>query len=238
MQLFYSNQISQDEIILIDQEAIHCAKVLRKSIGDQLNILDGAGTMYTGVIAQIKKKEVILEEIIKAQELNPDRAKPALAVGLLKNSTRMEWLIEKAVEIGVREITLLTCKRSERSKVNIDRLNKIALSAMKQSKQLWLPKLNGPIKMETYLKSVTGSECVIAHYAPDHEELAEQTKVDRTTILIGPEGDFTDDEIKQALDIGCKAVNLGQSRLRTETAGLVAMTIMNNKMHHSNIDKI
>ena len=148
----------------------------------------------------------------------------------------MEWLIEKAVEIGVREITLLNCKRSERSKVNIDRLNKIALSAMKQSKRLWLPRIVGPMKMEQYLKAVDGSTCAIAHYAPDHEDLFELSLSQEATILIGPEGDFTDDEVHQALAAGCKPVNLGTSRLRTETAGLVALTIMNNKLNHSNID--
>ena len=236
MQLFYSYEISDDQIILNDQEAIHCAKVLRKSVGDQLNVLDGAGKRFTGVIADIKKSKVSLTDIELVEESKVGHAKPAIAVGLLKNNTRMEWLIEKAVEIGVREITLLSCKRSERSKVNIDRLNKIALSAMKQSKRLWLPRIVGPMKMEHYLKGVDGFTCAIAHYAPDHEDLFELSLSQVATILIGPEGDFTDDEVRQALAAGCKPVNLGTSRLRTETAGLVALTIMNNKLNHSNID--
>ena len=236
MQLFYSYEISDDQIILNDQEAIHCGKVLRKSVGDQLNVLDGAGKRFTGVIADIKKSKVSLTDIELVEESKVDYAKPAIAVGLLKNNTRMEWLIEKAVEIGVREITLLSCKRSERSKVNIDRLNKIALSAMKQSKRLWLPRIVGPMKMEHYLKGVDGFTCAIAHYAPDHEDLFELSLSQVATILIGPEGDFTDDEVRQALAAGCKPVNLGTSRLRTETAGLVALTIMNNKLNHSNID--
>ena len=236
MQLFYSYEISDDQIILNDQEAIHCAKVLRKSVGDQLNVLNGAGKRFTGVIADIKKSKVSLTDIELVEESKVDYAKPAIAVGLLKNNTRMEWLIEKAVEIGVREITLLNCKRSERSKVNIDRLSKIALSAMKQSKRLWLPRIVGPMKMEHYLKGVDGFTCAIAHYAPDHEDLFELSLSQVATILIGPEGDFTDDEVRQALAAGCKPVNLGTSRLRTETAGLVALTIMNNKLNHSNID--
>ena len=236
MQLFYSYEISDDQIILNDQEAIHCAKVLRKSVGDQLNVLNGAGKRFTGVIADIKKSKVSLTDIELVEESKVGHAKPAIAVGLLKNSTRMEWLIEKAVEIGVREITLLNCKRSERSKVNIDRLSKIALSAMKQSKRLWLPRIVGPMKMELYLKNVDGSTCAIAHYAPDHEDLFELSLSQVATVLIGPEGDFTDDEVHQALAAGCKPVNLGTSRLRTETAGLVALTIMNNKLNHSNID--
>ena len=238
VQLFYSNDISDDQIILNDQEAIHCAKVLRKSVGDQLNILDGAGRRYTAIITDLKKAKVTLSEVILVEESQDDRTKPSIAVGLLKNGTRMEWLIEKAVEIGVNEITLLNCKRSERSKVNMDRLRKIALSALKQSKQLWLPKLTGPIKMGQYLESVTGSECVIAHYAPDHVDLYTISADQSKTIIIGPEGDFTEDELGQALDAGCTPVNLGSSRLRTETAGLVALTMMNNKMSVSNIDKI
>jgi 16S rRNA (uracil1498-N3)-methyltransferase len=238
VQLFFSQDISDNEIILRDQEAIHCAKVLRKSVSDQLNILDGLGRRYTGVIIELKKAKVTLSNILLVEESKDDRAKPSIAVGLLKNSTRMEWLIEKAVEIGVNEITLMNCKRSERSKVNLDRLNKIALSAMKQSKQLWLPKLTGPVKMGEYLKSVTGSDCVIANYAPDHVDLTKVAADESKTIIIGPEGDFTEDEIRQALNVGCKPVNLGVSRLRTETAGLVALTIMNNKMSVSNIDKI
>ncbi len=236
MQLFYSYEISDDQIVLNDQEAIHCAKVLRKSVGDQLNVLDGAGKRFTGVIADIKKSKVSLRDIELVEESRGDRAKPAIAVGLLKNSTRMEWLIEKAVEIGVREITLLNCKRSERSKVNINRLSKIALSAMKQSKRLWLPRIVGPIKLEQYLKDVDGPTCAIAHYAPGHEDLFELSVNQVVTILIGPEGDFTDNEVQQALAAGCKPVNLGTSRLRTETAGLFALTIMNNKMDYSNID--
>jgi len=236
VQLFYSYEISDDQIILNDQEAIHCAKVLRKSVGDQLNVLDGAGKRFTGVIADIKKSKVSLTDIELVEESRGDKAKPAIAVGLLKNSTRMEWLIEKAVEIGVREITLLNCKRSERSKVNINRLSKIALSAMKQSKRLWLPRIVGPIKLEQYLKDVDGPTCAIAHYAPGHEDLFELSVNQVVTILIGPEGDFTDNEVQQALAAGCKPVNLGTSRLRTETAGLFALTIMNNKMDHSNID--
>jgi len=236
VQLFYSKEISDDQIVLNDQEAIHCAKVLRKSIGDQLNVLDGLGRRYTGVISDIKKNKVSLADIMLVEESKNYNAKPALAVGLLKNSTRMEWLIEKAVEIGVREITLLNCLRSERSKVNIDRMTKIALSAMKQSKRLWLPRLVGPIKMVPYLESINGPECAIAHYAPDHDDLFDMELNRDATILIGPEGDFTDGEVHQALDVGCKPVNLGTSRLRTETAGLVALTIMNNKLNHSNID--
>jgi len=236
VQLFYSYEISDDQIVLNDQEAIHCAKVLRKSVGDQLNVLDGAGKRFTGVIADIKKSKVSLRDIELVEESRGDRAKPAIAVGLLKNSTRMEWLIEKAVEIGVREITLLNCKRSERSKVNINRLSKIALSAMKQSKRLWLPRIVGPIKLEQYLKDVDGPTCAIAHYAPGHEDLFELSVNQVVTILIGPEGDFTDNEVQQALAAGCKPVNLGTSRLRTETAGLFALTIMNNKMDYSNID--
>lgn len=238
MQLFYSNDISDDQILLKDQEAIHCAKVLRKSVGDQLNILDGVGKRYTGIITELKKTKVTLSDVLLVEEAEYDRAKPSIAVGLLKNGTRMEWLVEKAVEIGVHKITLLNCKRSERSKVNIDRLRKIAVSALKQSKQLWLPTLVGPIKMGEYLESVSGSDCVIAHYAPDHVDLCDVSSAQSKTIIIGPEGDFTEDELSQALDAGCTAVNLGSSRLRTETAGLVALTIMNNKMCDSNIDKI
>ena len=107
MQLFYSNEISDGQIILSDQEAIHCAKVLRKSVGDQLNILDGAGRRYTAIITDLKKAKVTLSDVLLVEESQDDRVKPSIAVGLLKNGTRMEWLIEKAVEIGVNEITFL-----------------------------------------------------------------------------------------------------------------------------------
>ena len=235
MQLFYSQHIGDNEISLTDQEAIHCSKVLRRKIGDRLNVLDGIGTRYSATISQINKKVVLLNEIaIEEQDLTP-LVLPSISVGVLKNNTRMEWLIEKSIEIGVAEITLLICQRSERSKINVDRLHKIAVSAMKQSKRLWLPQINGPIKLKSYLADIDGSEFNIAHYISGQIDLKDDHDISRTKILIGPEGDFTPDEIKLAIDRGCSTVNLGSSRLRTETAGLFALTTLNNKLSKENI---
>ncbi len=230
MQLFYTQHIEEHQIRLTEQEAIHCSKVLRKKVGDRLNILDGIGTRYSGTINNISKKEVILEEISIEEQLLTPSALPSLSVGVLKNNARMEWLVEKAIEIGVAEINLLICNRCERSKINIDRLHKIAVSAMKQSKRLWLPNISGPVKLKSYLDSIDGRQFYLAHYIDSQADLKDIEDLNRTKILIGPEGDFTDEEVLMAIDVGCTTVNLGSSRLRTETAGLFALTTLNNKL--------
>ncbi len=230
MQLFYTTDFSEDRATLADQEATHCAKVLRHKVGDTIHLLDGQGRMYAAEIATVSKKKVELHQLKVIEEQLEKPVLPRLAFGILKNNTRLEWLIEKAVEIGVRELVPLHCTRSERSKMNRERILKIMVSAMKQSKQLWLPELAEVQRSIPWMESMSGeADCWIAHYRPDNHELNTSSASHGATMLIGPEGDFTDEEVQTAEQSGFEMVNMGSSRLRAETAGIVALTLLNNK---------
>jgi 16S rRNA (uracil1498-N3)-methyltransferase len=230
MQLFYSENISGSYAIIEDQELIHCTKVLRKSMGDTIHLLDGKGKLYECILIEANKKVGKLEivKILKEQkELAP---LPSIAVGVIKNNARMEWLLEKATEIGVSTIYPLICQRSERTNMNMDRMEKILISAMKQSIRLYKPVLMEPMKFADFIASaITGSK-LIAHYDEANKSLGSKNNNSLgTTILIGPEGDFTDEEINLARISNYEMVNLGDSRLRTETAAMVALALLNNK---------
>ncbi len=240
MQLFYSQHIEGSKIYLSDQEAQHCAKVLRNKVGDVINVLDGQGTRYRGVISSSKKSEVIISDSTIVEQQTSRPTLPTLTVGLLKNNTRLEWMIEKAVEIGVARITLVNCKRSERSKVNLVRLAKIMLSAMKQSKRLYLPEIQGVVSFDYCLRDMSSYQMYIAHYRAGQKTLYRQQLSDEKSqgILIGPEGDFTDQEVASAVDSGCIPINLGSARLRTETAAVVSLVALNNKIQHQDIKEV
>lgn len=227
MQIFYSENIRDKEVILEGQEATHCTKVLRKNIGDTIHVIDGKGKMYETTLESSNKKVVSLKiNVVTAEEEVPEPL-PSIAIGLIKNGARFEWFVEKAVEIGVREIYPLYCTRSERSKLNAERINKIIVSAMKQSKRLWKPVLHPVTKLSDL--PWTG-DLYLAHYRSDNEQLRTHLggNVIHKNILIGPEGDFTLQEVEMLEKRGATMVNLGNSRLRTETAGIVALTLMNN----------
>ncbi len=229
MQIFYSEQIDSTHILLADQEAIHCSKVLRKKIGDRIHVIDGKGKLYSATINTITKKAVHLsiDEIVRNEKL--PKHLPTIGIGLIKNSARLEWFIEKAVEIGVKEIYPIYCKRSERSKIKPERINKIIMSAVKQSKRLWIPTLAETKKLD---QIDWVGEAYVGHYSVDHNQLHQElhNAPRRNNIIIGPEGDFTSDEIQFLKKNDGIMVNLGHSRLRTETAGIVALTLMNNKI--------
>lgn len=231
MQLFYTLNI-QDNIALIEgQELTHCTKVLRKSVGDQIYLLDGNGRLYEGILKEANKKIGKLEIVNVIREEPRKKGLPHLGIGVIKNTSRMEWLIEKATEIGVASITPLICQRSERSKVNVERMDKIIVSAMKQSMRLYKPALSEPMKYSEYLNQVAAKQKYIGHYAADNVQLSEVScdSDEEISMLIGPEGDFTESEVVLASQSGYQTVNLGNSRLRTETAGIVALTLLNNK---------
>ncbi len=232
MQLFYTTDIEGDLARLKEEEARHCIQVLRKKRGDKINFIDGLGGFYLAEIIEAHKKECLLK-IEKRQELFGKRPFHLhIAIAPTKNIDRFEWFLEKATEIGVDEITPLICMRSERRKLRLDRLNKILLSATKQSVKAYLPKLNeltkfsGLIKKENY---TDGEQCFIATvYKDGLLHLKDQSKSGiKTTILIGPEGGFSREEIDLALENNFLGVKLGTSRLRTETAGIVACHTMN-----------
>ncbi len=230
MQLFFVENIESDLYTLPEDESKHCVRVLRKAEGDYIHLTDGCGTMAKARIvdAHPKRCQVEIEERIANYGQRPFAMH--LAVAPTKNTARMEWLIEKAVEIGVDYITFLVCDHSERVTLNIDRLDKIAISAMKQSLKAFKPVLQVAKYQDFILQSdhFCGHK-LIAHCDGDDRMPIQQVLEPRKNvmILIGPEGDFSDREVSMAISHHFVAVTLGESRLRTETAALFGVVAAN-----------
>ncbi|MDX6747845.1 16S rRNA (uracil(1498)-N(3))-methyltransferase [Polaribacter sp. PL03] len=230
MQLFYNSEISTEtQQITFDKiESKHIVRVLRKTEGDILKITNGKGYLFDAEISFANDKRCSAL-IIKAEE----KPKPwnyylHIAIAPTKNNDRIEWFLEKATEIGIDEITPIICSNSERRIVKLERFEKIIQSAMKQSLKFTLPKLNEPIKFNEFInKDFNGNIC-IAHCEEQDKNLLQSVikPSEKTTILIGPEGDFSTEEIKKALAKNFTPISLGESRLRTETAALVAVNIV------------
>jgi len=229
MQLFYLEN-PKDEIILSTEESKHATKVLRKQEGDILNFTDGKGYFYKAEITVAETRKCRLKVVSTEQKPKQHKYHLHIAIAPTKNMDRFEWFLEKATEIGIDEITPIICSRSERKVIKTERCNRILLSAMKQSLKFHLPKLNEAITLKDFLKQDFEGNKYIAHCKEgDKIELREEEKSEKTTILIGPEGDFSPSEIELALQNQFKAVSLGTSRLRTETAGLMAVHTINLK---------
>ena len=224
MHLFYDNSIisGTKNHSLNEEESKHACKVMRLKEGDAIKILNGKGTEFTGVInlAHAKHCEVTITE--EFSEKNPNQ-EIHIAVAPTKMMERLEWFLEKSTEIGVTEISLILCANSERKIVKEERLEKILIAAMKQSKRLFLPKLNSLTPLKTFLENNPNG--LIAHCEEDNKEtISTIFKPTNCPILIGPEGDFNLEEIKLAKATNYKAISLGKNRLRTETAALFAVT--------------
>ena len=229
MQLFYL-QNPNSEIILSSEESKHATKVLRKKEGDILNFTDGKGGFYKAEITVADSRKCRLQIISTEQKPKQHNYHLHIAIAPTKNMDRYEWFLEKATEIGIDEITPIICEHSERKVLKTERCNRILLSAMKQSLKFHLPKLNEAISLKDFLKQDFEGNKYIAHCEDgDKIELRVEKKAENTLILIGPEGDFSPSEIEMALQNQFKAVSLGTSRLRTETAGLVAVHTINLK---------
>ena len=226
MQLFYNPDISEDaENFFFDkEESKHIIKVLRKKEGDNLFVTNGLGFLFkTEIILGSDSKCQV--KIVSSEKSNPLNYKLHLAVAPTKMNDRFEWFLEKATEIGIAEITPIICDHSERKIIKTDRFDKIILSAMKQSLQYYLPKLNEPISFKDFIKQQKNEGFnLIAHCEEtDKKSLKEILKPnENVTILIGPEGDFSEKEINLALENNYIPVTLGNTRLRTETAAVVA----------------
>jgi len=229
MQLFYI-QNPEKEILLSSEESKHATKVLRKKEGDILNFTDGKGGFYKAKITVADTRKCRLQIISSEQKLKQHSYHLHIAIAPTKNMDRYEWFLEKATEIGIDEITPIICDHSERKVLKTERCNRILLSAMKQSLKFHLPKLNEAIILKDFLEKDFEGHKYIAHCEDGEKtELRKEEKANKTTVLIGPEGDFSASEIEMALQNQFKAVNLGTSRLRTETAGLVAVHTINLK---------
>ena len=229
MQLFYLEN-PENEIILSAEESKHATKVLRKKEGDVLNFTDGKGYFYKAKITVADTKKCRLEIVSSQQKEKQHNYHLHIAIAPTKNMDRFEWFLEKATEIGIDEITPIICSRSERKVIKTKRCTRILLSAMKQSLKFHLPKLNEAISFNDFLKQDYKGSKYIAHCEDgEKKELKIENKTDKYLILIGPEGDFSPKEIDLALHNQFKAVSLGTSRLRTETAGIVAVHTINIK---------
>lgn len=195
--------------------------------GQNLDLTDGRGFFYVAKITKADPKKSAFEILEKRQGTKRD-FHIHIAIAPTKNADRIEWFIEKATEIGIDQISFMLCKNSERKVINHERLEKVAISAMKQSQQAWLPQLS-PMTPFKEIISAQADQKFIAYVDsenPKHLKTA-ATRGKKYTVLIGPEGDFSKEELSQAMNLGFEKVSLGQNRLRTETAGLVAVQILN-----------
>jgi 16S rRNA (uracil1498-N3)-methyltransferase len=225
MQLFYNSDIKQgDTTFFFDkEESKHIVKVLRKKESDKIFLTNGLGYLFESEIISASEKKCEIR-ITNVQFYEPTSYHIHVAVAPTKMNDRLEWFLEKATEIGIHEITPIICDNSERKVYKIDRAEKIIQSAMKQSLQMYLPKINEPISYSQFVKQTIDGQKFIAH-CEETERKAFQDEVKpnvKVTILIGPEGDFSTKEIKLALENQFIPVTLGNTRLRTETAALVA----------------
>jgi 16S rRNA (uracil1498-N3)-methyltransferase len=224
MHLFYDPSIAGHSHFLDQQESAHCVRVLRLKENDIIYLTDGAGYLHKSKIISANPKKCELQIIETLKEYNKSPYYLHIAIAPTKNIDRFEWFLEKSTEIGINEITPIICDRSERRIIKHERLIKVISSAMKQSLKAYLPNLNEQINLRDFLKKADEGLNFVANCEEDStNHLYKNCQPGgKTTILIGPEGDFSEEEISTALQMGYKNISLGNARLRTETAGIVA----------------
>lgn len=219
--LFYTTSVEKDSLLLSEQEAVHCSLVLRKKVGDLIQVIDGKGNHFTCGIDSINKRGVRCS-ILQTKHHDLEE-RNIIAIAPTKNRDRLEWMIEKLVEIGVNKVILMNTTNTERNRTNTDRLDKKVISAVKQSLRFYKPDVE-ELEFHEVLK-IDASNKFIAHCHKDLEStiLSNKTMGDNL-ILIGPEGDFTKQEVVSAFEAGFEGLSLGDFRLRTETAAIVALS--------------
>lgn len=215
---------------LPSDEATHALRVLRLKEGDEIFLQDGKGSFFRAIISITNAKHCFYEIVETLPQQRPWQRHIHLAIAPTKNIDRMEWLAEKATEVGFDDLSFLDCQFSERRQLRDDRIEKIVIAAMKQSRKAWKPQVNPLQSFKSFINTPRSGRLFIAHCYEEIErkelfqELSAAPAVD-VTILVGPEGDFSLDEVRQAIANGYESVSLGSSRLRTETAGLVAVVM-------------
>lgn len=228
MQIFYSPVIEQNETVLDETESKHAVRVLRLNAGSQVSLYNGSGSIFLGEIidAHPRRCRVRILETVHVEKIKAFRLHMAIAP--TKNIDRLEWFFEKATEIGIDEITPLLCEHSERKILKTDRLEKKLISAMKQSGNAFLPRLNQLTPFADFTKKSGSVQKFIAHCHPGEKPHLKNVlgNAGEILVLIGPEGDFSEPEVEMAKANGFREISLGSSRLRTETAGLVACMIV------------
>ena len=225
MQIFYSRQF-RDNICELDQtESAHCIRVLRMKKGSRVNIIDGNGNFYEGIIDDPDPRACKILLHHSESDFEKRSYKLHIAISPLKNQERFEWFVEKSVEIGIDQITPVLCRNTEKPAIKKERINKIIISAMKQSVNAFRPVLNGETSFQEFLRLRFDGCKMIAHCHSDIDRdsiSGVYTRGQDAVIMIGPEGDFAREEVLQAVSAGFIPVHLGRSRLRTETAGISA----------------
>ncbi len=223
MHLFYTPDIEADLYQLNEEESRHAIKVLRLSLGDVVQLVDGRGGFYDAQIIEDHPKRCLLKVVSKKEAYGKRNHYLHIAIAPTKNIERIEWFLEKATEMGIDEITPIICDRSERKDVKVSRLEKIITSAVKQSLKAYHPKLNAPQSFKDFIQ-YADSHYYIAHCMEGSKELLNSlvSPGGSYTIMIGPEGDFSPAELKVAQEHQVRPISLGESRLRTETAALAA----------------
>jgi len=230
MKLFFG-EIIDGKAIINDEEQQHIVKVLRMKNGEEIYITDGKGNLASGKLLLEGKKASL--DVSKIKEFTQDfTPKLHIAIAPTKNIDRIEFFVEKAVEMGISEITILQTEKTERKNLNIDKIRKQAIAASKQSLRFHFPVINDLTKLSDFLKNIDSENTFVAHCNENLErtELNFIPKLESYTFLIGPEGDFSDKEIQFLAEKGIKAVSLGNQRLRTETAGVFVAAWNYNKM--------
>lgn len=229
MQLFYIPEITGNLITLPEDESKHCIRVLRMKLGDNVDIVDGKGNLFSCSIVDTNPKRCVVSVSKKVEEHGKRSFELHIAIAPTKNIERFEWFLEKTTEVGIDKVTPLLCEHSERKSVNPERLERILVSAMKQSGKAYLPKLMNFMKFRDLVMNASEDIKLIA-YCGDftYTHIKNHLVMGKSVlILIGPEGDFSPDEVSFAVNHGFKTIGLGESRLRTETAGVVACIIAN-----------
>jgi len=225
---FYKEDISADTLVLDEDTSKHVTGVLRMKVGEQLLLTDGKGTKATAEITDDHRKRCTVR-LVKKETEAAKKGGVTIAISLVKNAARFEWFLEKGTEMGVAQIIPLLCQRTEKEKFRHERLQHIITSAMLQSQQVWMPQLHEPTSFEKVVTGAQQSHKFIAHCLPHQKTSLQQFTIqenESSIILIGPEGDFTEAEIEAALQKGFAPVALGNTRLRTETAGMVAAALL------------
>ncbi|MDQ3109337.1 MAG: 16S rRNA (uracil(1498)-N(3))-methyltransferase [Bacteroidota bacterium] len=226
MHTFYFPDLSDNIILLDEDESKHAVRVLRLVAGAEVMLVDGKGTRAFAKVIEDHPKRCTLDITERKKETTDRNFRLHIAIAPTKNLDRLEWFIEKATEIGIDSIILISCDHSERFTVKVDRMEKVTVSAIKQSQQSWLPEVKGVLSYKDFIASVPeNAQRFIAHCA-DSEKIPLKNNVKSEGdifILIGPEGDFSGDEIALATEKGFVPITLGERRLRTETAALVAV---------------
>lgn len=229
MNIFFQSDLSTGINSLNEEESRHCLRVLRLKENDRINLIDGKGTFCEAVIVCADAKRCEYEIIERIPEYNKRNFNLTIAIAPTKNNERFEWFLEKATEIGIDQVIPIICRYSERKDIKTDRLEKIIISAVKQSQKAYIPELKPVTKFEEFIKTPFSGDKFIAHCFNEEKQLLKNIARAETDslICIGPEGDFSTHEVEMALNKGFKPVSLGNSRLRTETAGLVACHTIN-----------